>query len=133
MKVRILYPIGDKLFMPQYKKWWHKWRDVPEAALCGYTTIHAAKRVLQLWMSIKNKAIEADFLEINLINEKFRAYKRPALGLLPKRLHMEARLLDINSAIRRFEEGNREIPTEWREEQEQLCSELMTQSYHEWK
>lgn len=46
--------------------------------------------------------------------------KRPPLGLVPKFIWDEARLNEVEGAIKRYKAENLSIPTEWIEEQNAL-------------
>jgi hypothetical protein len=49
-------------------------------------------------------------------------YKKPPLGLMPKRIHDESRLDEISEAIKRYIAEKKEIPIEWIEEYRSLLS-----------
>jgi hypothetical protein len=51
-------------------------------------------------------------------------YKKPPLGLKPKRIHDEQRLYEVQSAIARRYDAEWSIPIEWVEEYNQLISML---------
>jgi len=50
--------------------------------------------------------------------------KKPPLGLKPRSLHMEERLVDVKSAIQRYLDANRTIPDAWISEYNELIMEV---------
>ncbi len=51
--------------------------------------------------------------------------EKPPLGLIPEFIHKEQRYKDVCEAIKRYEDANREIPEEWRNERIKLFSEVL--------
>jgi hypothetical protein len=65
------------------------------------------------------------------INEIIIKYKpclindtKPPLGLKPKKLHNECRVNDIYSAIKRYHEAGRIVPSEWIDELTVLLDDI---------
>jgi hypothetical protein len=52
-------------------------------------------------------------------------YKKPLLGLMPKRIHDELRIDEISEAIKRYISEKKEIPIEWIEE----CGSLLSKKH----
>lgn len=50
--------------------------------------------------------------------------KKPPIGLMPRKLFIEGRIQDIKDAIQRYSESNKEIPTEWTEEYNDLIKQV---------
>ena len=50
--------------------------------------------------------------------------KKPPIGLIPRKLWLEVRLVDIKQAIDRYTEAGQDIPEAWREESELLKIEI---------
>jgi hypothetical protein len=51
-----------------------------------------------------------------------RVAEAPPLGLVPKKFHQEARLLELLRAMERYLEAGLDIPTEWVDEFHSLLS-----------
>ena len=42
--------------------------------------------------------------------------EKPPLGIMPEKLHLQCRLLDILDAIGRYEAAEKIVPVEWKDE-----------------
>lgn len=61
----------------------------------------------------------------NALNEVFPApYKKPPLGIMPKRFHDEQRLESLKGAIERYVGEKCQVPLEWIVEYNQLVKEV---------
>ncbi len=50
--------------------------------------------------------------------------KKPPIGLIPRKLWLETRIVDIRQATERFNDAKEDIPTAWQEEAELLKIEI---------
>jgi len=56
-------------------------------------------------------------VNVNLnLSCSFKPYIKPPLGLKPRRICLEGRIVDIQNAIDRYIEARKPIPSEWTEE-----------------
>jgi len=46
----------------------------------------------------------------------FKPYRKPPLGLKPRRICLEGRIVEIQNTINRYIEARKPIPNEWTEE-----------------
>ena len=60
--------------------------------------------------------------ELNVARKKSKSIK-PPLGIIPRKLWIDERILDLNSAILRYKEAGKEWPKEWDEESIELIAE----------
>lgn len=49
---------------------------------------------------------------------------KPPLGLKPRRIHQSQRLQEILEAIQRYEKTEKEIPSEWIEEYNEILEKM---------
>ena len=49
---------------------------------------------------------------------------KPPLGLKPRGIFLEERLVDVKQAINDYFDANQEVPTVWIEEYNVICAEL---------
>ncbi len=87
------------------------------------------------WLMEHNKSLwiagNATTLPTCLISELTETPEQPAksikspIGLLPRKLHCEFRLNDIDAAIERYKSVNKSIPKEWVFERNELNAELL--------
>jgi hypothetical protein len=59
-----------------------------------------------------------------VVSYKPPPYKKPPIGLKPRFIHEEARLDQVNAAIRRYHNDGRQIPLEWVQEHNDLVKKL---------
>lgn len=86
------------------------------------------KNVLKKWLADeedKKPTQEADFLNGILESERAwtffgKSVAHPPLGIIPKKLHNEARLKDIHDAIGRYLLCNKDVPAEWLKEKMEI-------------
>ena len=56
--------------------------------------------------------------------EEKKELKKPPIGLIPKRFHTSKRIVEITNAMIRYAEAEKEIPSEWFQEYNDLCASL---------
>lgn len=81
-----------------------------------------AKERLQ---KIEDKENRNDELMKNIIDDHIPTpYKKPPLGIMPKRFHDEERFKNLIAAIERYIEAKLQVPLEWIVEYNQLVKEV---------
>jgi hypothetical protein len=71
-----------------------------------------------------NQSQRSELKEKTLNFFQGKHWEKPPLGLMPRKLWLEVRLVKVKEAITRFNEASKEIPLEWIEEYNHLVREL---------
>jgi len=73
---------------------------------------------MNTWEQLKNTAIPIRF------KEDFRYSDKPPLGLVPRKIRENERLVEVKDAIIRYMDASKPIPQEWIDELNELMNYL---------